>query len=454
MSMEKMFVDFVLETKYSDLPFKPKEVVKNIVLNIISSIVAGAVEDGCLHVVDLVKDWGGKPEARILIHGGKVPGYNAALTNGTMARALDYEDAIIPGLHMGPVAVPAALAAAEIAGGCSGKEFLTSLVVGIEMANRINTVNLKGFYGGFKGTGVCSLFASTAAAGRILGLNSDQMINAFGQALNRAGGSGQSNIDGTHGVYLVAGFASQSGVLCAQMAREGITGPKNFLEGPFGWFRMFGTGPPSEQLITGELGTRFELNNTLFKKFPSCGVTQTSTQGILDIVKENGITPGDVARIAIRVGPFAYTATGHFNIGNSPRTNAQFSIPYCVANALLRGNSQLQHFEEDDIRDPRIQEIVDKITITPDPSVEKRDQRAMEMTVTNKSGEIYQNKIDIPRGSPGNEMTSEEQRNRYFGCINYGKKRLLSGNAEKAIDLINNLETISDIRELISLMVV
>ncbi|OGO17788.1 MAG: hypothetical protein A2Z15_05050 [Chloroflexi bacterium RBG_16_50_11] len=452
LDIEKKLINFIVDTEFDDLPQKPVDVVKTIVFTIMGSVIAGATVEGCQNLIDLVNEWDGKPEATILIHGGKVTGHNAALANGTMARALDYEDAILPGLHMGPVAVPAALAAAEMAGGCTGRGFLTSLVVGIEIANRINTINLKAFYGGFKGTGVCSIFASTAAAGKILGLNSTQMFNALGLAINRAGGSGQSNIDGAQAVYLVAGFAAQSGIICSKMAEKGITGPKNFLEGPFGWFNMFGRGKLDTQVMVGELGTRFELNNTLFKKFPSCGVTQTSTQGILELIKEKGITPANVQRIDIRVGPFAYQATGHFEIGDSPRTNAQFSIPYCVANALLRGSSRLQHFEETYIRDPKILDIVKKIHVTPDPEIEKRDQRAMEMDVKTAAGATYHKRIDTPKGSPGNEMTKEEHIERFRDCVDYGKKSLSPQKVERIITMIDQLEQLEDVRDLIPLM--
>jgi len=453
LEIEKKLIEFALDAKYNEIPRQTVNTAKTIILTNLGSIIAGASEESCRNLVSLIKDWGGKPESTILVYGDRVPGYNAALANSTIARSLDYEDAVVPGLHMGPVAFPAALASAEIVGGCTGEEFLTSLVAGIEVANRINLVNLKAFYGGFKGTGVCSIFAATIAAGRILKIKQGQMLNACGVALNMAAGSVQSNNDGAQAVQLVAGFASQSGVLCSQMAQKGLTGPKNFIEGTFGWLTMFGRDKLNPEVVVGELGKRFELNKTLFKKFPSCGVTQTSTQGILEIIQENGLNDQDVENIEIRVGPFAYTATGHFKIGNSPRVNAQFSIPYCVANALLRKSSRLQHFEEAYIRDPRILEIVKKIQITPDPVVEARSQRGMEMKVLTKEGKVYQKQIDIPRGSPENEMSTEEQIARYLDCASYGKIPLSEENVNRMIPLVDNLEELNDIRRIIPLLI-
>ena len=126
METERKLVEYILDGKFEELPEKPVEIVKNVVLTVLGSAIAGATNDDAQKVVDLVKEWGGKQEATILLYGGKVPAVNAALANGTISRCMDFEDAMLPGIHIGPVAVPAALAAAELAGGCSGKEFLTS----------------------------------------------------------------------------------------------------------------------------------------------------------------------------------------------------------------------------------------------------------------------------------------------------------------------------------------
>jgi 2-methylcitrate dehydratase PrpD len=452
MEIEKKFIDFVIDTKFNGLPKKPVDIVKNIMLTQLGNTVAGATVEPSQNVVDLVKSWGGKEEATILVHGGKVPAYNAVFVNSTMARALDFDDAIIPGLHMGSVGIPTGLAAAEIAGGCSGKEFLTSLVTGIELANRLNLINVTAFYGGFKGTGVCTIFTATAIAGRMLQLNSTQMFNAFGLALNRAGGSQQSNIDGAQAVSLVPGFASQNGIFCVQLAQRGITGPKNFLEGPFGWFKLYGRGKLDPQAIAGELGSRFELTSTIFKKYPSCGLSQTTTEGILDLVKNDGITPDNVLRIDIKMGPFAHNLLGHFEIGESPRVNAQFSVPYCVASALLRKSSEIRHFEESHIRDPRIMDIIKKINMIPDPAVEKRSQGAMEMEVKTKQGAVYRRKIDIPYGFPGKDLTREEHMANYQQCVSYGGKPLAQKNTDKIVSLIEKLEEVEDVRDFIPLM--
>jgi 2-methylcitrate dehydratase PrpD len=454
MKIENMLTEFTLDTKYDDLPSSAINLVKSIILINLGCLIAGSNLDECKKLTNVIKNWGGKPEASILVHNVKVPGYNAALANSTMCRILDFGDAIAPGIHIGPVAIPVGLAAAELAGGCSGKEFLASLVVGIEVASRLNRLNVKGHtggYNGFKPTGVCSAFAGTAAASRLLGLTSEQTSNALALVFNRAGGSLQGNIEGVHTVALVAGFAAQNSMICTELARSGFTGPRNFLEGIYGYFHLYANDNRDEQTVIGELGSRFELSNVLFKQYPHCGLIQTSTQGMLELVRDEGLKAENVSIITVWIQPSTFKDVGHFDIGNSARQSAQFSLKYCVASALLRGSSQFQHFEESSIREPRVAAIVGKIDVVSSPAMENRDQTSMDMEVKTKKGVTYRKSIDTPRGFPGNPMTKEEFVELFKQCAKYSEKSWPRAKIDNIITTIDRLEDSSDIQTLISM---
>ena len=261
--LEEELVEYVLSAQYEDLPTGVIDSAKRMILTIAGTTIAGAMLEGCEALVDQIKGWGGREEANILLHGGKVPAHNAALVNSYMARALDFDDGIRPGMHVGASAVPAALAASELADGCTGKEFLTALVVGAELADRINLVS---DYDGFDPTGICSIFAATAAVSRILTLEKEQTWNALAIAFNKSGGSFQSNIEGALSVRLIQGFVAQGGIISAQLAQKGFTGPKNFLEGIYGYFHLYAKDKYDPSSVAGELGKRFEFTKTMFKK--------------------------------------------------------------------------------------------------------------------------------------------------------------------------------------------
>lgn len=121
METEKKLAEYISETKFEDLPRESIDIIKNVIFTVLGTTVAGATAEGCEALVDQVTEWGGKREATILIYGGKVPAYNAVLVNSSMARALDYCDAMMPGMHVGSSSVHTALATAELTGGVRRK---------------------------------------------------------------------------------------------------------------------------------------------------------------------------------------------------------------------------------------------------------------------------------------------------------------------------------------------
>jgi 2-methylcitrate dehydratase PrpD len=451
METEKKLAQYISDTNYDDLPKEPVDTIKNVILTVLGTTIAGASAEGCEALVNQVRDWGGKEEATILIYGGKVPAYNAAFVNSIMARALDFCDAMIPGIHVGSSSIPTALATAELAGGCNGKDFLAALVLGTEIAARINSVSI---YDGFDPTGICSIFASTAIAGRILRLNSYQILNALALAFNKAGGSMQSNIDGSLAVRVIQGFVSQGGVICAHLAQRGITGPMNFLEGMYGYFHLYANDKYNPQVVTRDLGERFEMENTLFKKYPSCGGTLSSTEAILELIREKDLNPEDVARIDIKVSPRVYKLVGRqFEIRDNPKVDAQFSIQYCVANAVLRKSSKLYHFDESYIRYSEIMKLAKNIYVSAEPTLEDPERLMLSlgahMNVTTKKKKVYHKSVDIPKGLPGNPLTKEEHIERFKECVNYANKLLPKVNIEKIVSTVNRLEETKDVCKLI-----
>lgn len=453
MELEKRFVDFILDGRLENIPREPVGVIKNVVLNNLGAIVGGATSEGCETVLNMAKAWGGKEEATVLVYGDRLPAYNAALVNGTMARALDIDDHMPPGMHVGGSALPTALAAAELAGGCSGKEFLTALVLGFDMAIRINSAST---YNGFDPSGVCGIFASITAGGRIFRLNPEQMWNALALGFNRPIQTFQSIVDGTTAVRVGQGLISQAAISCIQMARNGITGPKNFLEGVYGYFHLYAADKYDPQIITAGLGETFQLGNVSFKIYPSCGNTIASTDAILGLMDKHNLTPENVAAINVRITPYAHHMVGgQFKIGNNPRVDAQFSVQYCVANALLRKESLIRHFDESYVRDPRIMELVKKIHVAPDPALEGGRQglslRA-DMDVATTGGETYHISIPIPSGFPGNPLSNEKIVKRFEEAAHYGERPVPEKNLEKIASIVNQLEQVENVCDLIPLM--
>ncbi len=289
MSPEEQLAHFVCTLRPGDVPPEAQRIVRLVGMAAIGAGIAGAGEDGIEALRALLVERGGAPQATSLVFGDKLPAASAAQLNGTMCRALDYCDAMAPGIHIGSSLFPAALAAAEAAGGCSGAEFLAALAAGAELGSRFNLGESQ--YDGFDPTGIAVVFAPTAAAARILKLTPRQTLHALALAFNRCGGSFQSNIDGSLAVRAIQGWVAETGVVCAQMAQRGFTGPHQFLTGLYGYGHLYGRGRLDAQALVAGLGREWRLLRMMFKKYPSCGATQGMTELVLQAVHELDLRP-------------------------------------------------------------------------------------------------------------------------------------------------------------------
>lgn len=242
--------------------------------------------------------------------------------------------------------------------------------------------------------------------------------------------------------------------MCAQLAKVGITGPKNFLKGQYGYFHLYGEDQYNPEALFGGWGERFDLTKVMFKRYPSCWNNTSSIDAILGLVRERDLTPEDVEHIDIIITPHQYRLVGHpFETGDNPKVSAQFSVQYCVASALLRKGLRLEHFDEPAINEPRIMDIIERIDVSADPELQKKGRNAALVHVKCKQGITYEKIVLSPRGSPDNPLTKEEHVERFHNCFNYAGMPLPRENAEKILSLVTQLEEVPDIRTLIPLLV-
>ncbi|HEX2542935.1 MAG TPA: MmgE/PrpD family protein [Caldimonas sp.] len=452
-TLEHTLAEFVTALGLRSVPPEPQRVVRRVLLAVAGTGFAGAAEDGVLALRELLVDAGGAAQATVLVYGDRLPATAAAQLNGTVCRALDFCDAMAPGPHIGAALFPAALAAAELAGGCSGEEFLAALVAGAEISSRFNLSEAQ--YDGFDPTGIVVAFAAAAAASRILGLTTEQTLHALALAFNRCGGSFQSHVDGSLGVRVVQGWVAQAGVQCAQMAQRGITGPDNFLGGHYGFAHLYGRGTLDPASVTRGLGATWKLENVVFKKYPSCGVTQGVTELALGLVGELGLVPADVRSAEVRLPPYAHRLVGHaFRIGANPRVDAQFNAGYCVASAIVRGSSQLRHFAPAQVDDPAVRAMIGRVRVVADEALDARGHAAVDLAVTTSDGRTHVRRLDIPPGFPGNALDDAQHLARFRDCLAYAPQPPSAAQAEQLLQALDGLAALPDVRALLPLLVV
>lgn len=453
MTEEVRMAKFACGLQRGQIPEDAVDVIKRMLMAVFGTAVAGAREDGCPQLRAILLEQGGRPEATVMVYGDKLPAHSAALLNGVMSRALDFCDAMAPGLHIGSSLIPAALTAAELKGGCNGRAFVTALVVGAEVASRLNLSEAA--YDGFDPTGVAAVFGATAAAGRILELNEEQMLNALALAFNRCGGSFQSNVDASLAVRLIQGWVAESGLNCAVLAKAGLTGPASFLSGVYGYTHLFGRGAIRAGDLLEGLGEQFNLEAVMFKRYPSCGCTQGATELALGILGDTGLAPEQIASIEIRLPPYAHRLVGgSFALGRNPRVNAQFSVQFCVANAFVRRSAKLEHFRPTEVANPEVLALIERITVVSDAALDARGHTAVNLMIVTRDMKTYSASIDIAPGFPGNPLGGNEHRLRFDDCMSYAAIPLPRGQAQQLIEAVEDLDAMDDVRRLVQLLVV
>ena len=355
MGLSRILAELAVATESSSISTDAINAAKKTILDTLGVMIAGSKAPGVKPVVDQMCDWGGKAEASVLVHGMRLPSPNAAFANGAMIHSLDYDDAhVASALHIMSIVLPAALAIGEKES-ASGRALLDSVVLGVEVATRLGRAYNRrrtGYQGrGFLPSSVVGGFGATAAAGRLFGMTVEQTVHAMGVNYAQASGNRQALFDKTLTKRLQPAFAARSAVWATVLAKSGITGPHNAIEGDAGLFRVYLNAEPPEAEELAPARRAYEIERVTVKRFSSCGAAHAVTQAALELVNQHDLKPEDIRDVEIYLGEGPNTLVGApFEVGDNPQVNAQFSAAYGVAVALLRRCAGLSEFTDACVR--------------------------------------------------------------------------------------------------------
>jgi len=447
-TISEKLADFIVGLEYSKIPPQVKERAKMRVLDFLGVALAGSRIPSSRIMTGVVKELGGTEESTLVGEKERVSCTHAALANGTMAHASDYDDDHRSStMHPGSVVVSAALALAERER-CEGSRLIEAVVAGYEVACRVGEAFCGTQYlEGFHPTGTCGVFGSAAAAAKILNLSSQEIVWAFGIAGTQASGIEEWKADGSWTKRMHPGKAAQSGILAALLARRGYTGPATVFEGKYGFLNAFSFERTYDagKIMKG-LGEVFMGHETAFKPYPCCRFLHQVIDGVLDIVRQNMVRPSDIEEVRVRTFKVGIdTLMKPEERRYRPRTNvdAQFSIPFVVGAAIVRQRVSLAEFTDESIRDSEILEVASKVKGEEDPEYTKgypeRFPTSIEMRM--KNGRMLSSYVDIPSGDP---MKKE-----YIEDPSRFNKEMLT----KFLQIVSNVPCFSDRgREIVALV--
>jgi len=455
MDASYLFARNFANTKYENLPPEVVQATKKEILDFLGVALGGVSQPGATHVCQLVKEWGGKEESSIFGSRQKVPAPNAAQANATMAHALDFDDVHEAAvMHPGITSIPVAMAVAEAQGNLSGRELIANTALGVDMMCRLALATTPGrspIELGWHLTSVFGFMGAAATAARAMGLGEEKTVDAIGIGYHQCGGNGQCVKDGALTKRLGPGFAVRGGITAALMAKAGVTGARNCLEGEWGFYRQYMHGDYSPEILTADLGKRFEGVNVAIKPYPCCRGIHPAIDAALALAMEDGVRSEDIEEIVLSV------TDSHLSLlcqpedaKRSPRSpvDAQFSIPWGVASAIVRGRVGLDDFTENAIRNREVLEVTQKIRVEVDNTLHKPGPEPTRVKVITKDGKAHVKVVENPLGSLERPMSFEDCAGKFTDCA----KSLDPKRVGKIIQLVGQLERLEDIREIIGLL--
>lgn len=406
--------EFAAGTRAEDIPAAVRFRALHHMLDAAGIAVAATRYDHSHRVLNAMRGLGGEGDVPVIGFPARLSPRDAAILNGYLCHGLDFDDTHVAGIiHPTASIFPAVLSASAMVG-ASGRDMVTAFVIGIEAAARIASVAKSGFHQvGFHPTGIVGVFGAALAAGRLIGLNARALAMAQGIAVSMASGSLEFVEDGAWNKRLHPGWAAQAGITAAALAREGFVGATRPYDGRFGLFKSY-MGSYADQadfkLATAGLGDTWELMQTAIKPYPACHFTHACIDAAL-ILREQGVTADQVRQIEVRV------PAGTHKVICLPEANklkpansydAQFSVQWLTAAALVRGRLGLAELEPSEILDPEIMALTQKVRFSDYPDSPFPRAYSGEVVISLTDGRTVSHREHINRGAAERPLTNGE----------------------------------------------
>ena len=345
----------------------------------------------------------------------------AAMVNGGLSHIVEMDDVDRGSVvHPGAVVIPAALAVAQRED-LNGRDFLSAVVAGYEVAIRVGEAVGKRHYYYFHNTGTCGVFGAAAAAGWLLGLTQNQLVWALGNAGTQSSGLWEFNADGAMTKHLHTGRAAAGGVLAADLAARGFTGPRRILDGERGLFAATAPDAAPERVVDGlDTGSPiFKIGGVSIKPHASCRHTHPAID--LALTLRSRLQGRSVDRVEIDT----YQAALELCDDPEPRTPyaAQFSLQYCVALALERGHVTLEDFTPASMADPAVSDLLPRISAAARSDLEAHYplEWPARIRLMLEGGESLNGAVTHPKGDPESPLTRQELEEKFRMLASYGK---------------------------------
>ncbi len=446
-SFTRKLASFVHDLQYENLEKAIVDKVKTCIYDAIACSCAGVTLPWSQAAIQLAQGQSEKAEATIWIDGSKSNSGYAAFANSVLNHSIIYEDMHAEsGAHLGTIVIPAAFSLGEKLGS-NGKQVIMAIIAGYESMGRLGkAMNTAEFSKrGFRPSGMFGPFGSAAVGAKLLNLNENQIVNAFGFAGNCGAGVNEWAYSGANDMYFHNGFAAINGLTAAHLAQCGAVASEWIVEGGAGLANAWAGGREKLPYGMEDLGKNYEIARVYHKSAAACAFTQETIQAALKAVNQHNIAPAEIDQIVVSSYPMAKIYPGCDYPGPfSSFLQAQMSNPFAVASVILHKDININYYF--DYANPQIYDISRKVKVEIDPEAEvayPREKRS-KIKVVMKNGKVHTAaQTDLPSLTPQEIL-------RKFKVL--AAEKFEQKSIDELVSKINNIEQLENISELTSLL--
>jgi 2-methylcitrate dehydratase len=453
-SVTRKMACFSRQLRYADLSPAAIELAKRFLLDSLGCALGGSRTTDVLIMLDLFNDLGGKRESTVINSAKKLPMIHSCLLNSLMIRALDFNDIYWEQDPSHPSdLIPAVLGPAEFLQQ-SGKDLIVGIVLAYEWEQRLCEFAIPGIRERKWHHATLTQFAAPLAAGKMLGLNEDQLVQAVGICASHNLTLGAVTAGKlTMMKNTVDPMATQAGLTSALLAQRGYEGPEYIMEGKEGFAETLG-GYFDLDLLTDGLGDSFRITRCSMKAFPTEALTHSPISAVMQLMKLYNLHKNDIEQVLIRtVSRAADILSDPSKYNPHTRETADHSLPYCIAVAIVDGLLTPGSFSQEKIFDPEIRGFLPKIKVVADAEIEKTfpalKRTIVEITTT--AGKKHELMIDYPLGDYRNPMDDQTFFTKFDSMV---LPQLSQKRRDELVELVLDLENLGNVSALMKLLAV
>ncbi len=444
--------EHVLGLRASDVPSATRAKAVTLVLDALGNGLFGAAQVGPALVRGQTRARYREGPALVWGDGSRLDPAGAAMANAAGAHGFELDDYLPAGkTHAGAIIVPVALAVADE--NTPGEEIVTAIVAAYDVVGRVSLAMTASSarQRGWHVTGLTAPFGAVAVAGRLLGLDRDQLVSAFGVAASCAAGTFAFSAEGAMTKCLHAGRAAEAGIEAVRLAAQGFAGPTRGLDAEDGGLLRAVSDSPVLDRLTEELGSRFDVERIAVKPYACCGSIHSSIDAVLAMSRA-GLTADDVDEILVSNSRSVLLQCGFDYRGGGGALEAQMSMQYCLAAALVDGAVGVAQFEAGRREDPEMVALARRVRFSVDPDIDAVYPREFpaRVQVRRRDGQLLDERVPAPLGMPerplGRAEVTAKFRDLTQGLLDdLGRKRI-----EEAVDQLDGPATVADLTQAIA----